>query len=827
MKKLSSKILLIIIIPIVIASAGVIYLVQNTITQFTESQTSYILKETVDEYTQIIDARINSTAAVAKRTSHILEKTRTRDPNEIISFLEGDLITNNLIYSSGVYFFSNTFKKGKKLVNFSVKRDSVDQFGRILLHDNNAPPDFDVNNNPPDFWRIPKETGKGYWTQPFYEKGGSHHRIIRHTEPIYEDSTFIGIAYIDIAIKDFNRRIRLITKRELLPELHINIYDKDSIVVFDDKGIIEGKHISVLFQNNAADTALVSEFIKKVFQNRGTAQLMIPALSKKSLILSFAPIKSLGWHFVVGLSGGGYYKLGQKLTSFIFITILALLIVIIIIILYATTNLITKPLSKLSVTTKDIAEGNLECNIELNRKDEIGLLADNFRTMTESLVSWKREIERNNRVMEALLSNAPVGIIYLDENGIISYHNDQALDISGLKKSVVGLHYSQVDLSDNFVENIKNAFASGEPFEYETRSTFKPSNYLRIKVKPFHVGNNKERQLLVITEDITELKRNNELKVAHEAAEKANEAKSLFLANMSHEIRTPMNAIIGITYILENTNLDTKQRNYLHKLKSSANVLLQLINDILDLSKIESGEMKLEKTKFHLDTILSDLMDLFAIKAEDKGLNFLFNVDPETPSELEGDPLRLKQILINLINNSIKFTEKGETIVGIKPLKSKKNKVLLEFSVSDTGIGMSKKDMTKLFKKFSQVDEGTARKYGGTGLGLSISKQLVELMDGEITVESKLGKGSTFRFTSWFATNKITIKERFTVKEDIRGIQVLICDDHPVERKILNEMLTNLGFKTILATNGQEAIDILESEKTPILLLFSIGTCPD
>jgi len=828
MKKLSTKIILITIIPILIAFAGVVYLVQDTINRLTENQTSYILKETVNEYTKIIDAGINNAAAVANRTAYFLQQTQTLNSNEIFSFLQGNLIANKLIYRSGVSFLPNTFRKGKKQLIFLVTRDSANQFKQVLLNKNNFSPEFNYSKKFPDSIYTPKETEKGYWTEPYRERGGSHQWIITHAEPIYFHEKYIGVSFVDITISSFNKRIRDITKKELLSNLHIHIYDKDSIIVFDDRGLLEGKHISVLLEKDGADSAIVSMYIRKVFQNKKNAQTFILENKKNYTILSFASIKSLGWHLAVGLSESGLFNMGKRLISFILITISALLIIIIVIIYYSTTKLITQPLAKLSFTTKDIAEGDLECNIEINRKDEIGLLANNFRMMTGSLITWRSEIEKNNRLMETLLSNAPVGIIYVDEKGIISYQNAEIPKIIGFDKSFIGLHFTLIKLADHLEDMLKNSFTKMASFEHETFSAYDPSKYLRIKVNPFRASDDsKNNRLLVTVEDITGSKKNSELQIARVAADKANEAKSLFLANMSHEIRTPMNAIIGITYILENTNLNPKQRNYLQKLKSSANVLLQLINDILDLSKIESGEMKLEKTKFHLDTILSDLMDMFAIKTEAKGLNFLFNIDPETPSELQGDPLRLKQILINLINNSIKFTSKGEIIVGIKSLKSRKNKVQIEFSVSDTGIGMSKKDMTKLFKKFSQVDEGTARRYGGTGLGLSISKQLAELMDGEITVESQPGKGSTFRFTPWFVANQKTIKERFAMKGDIRGVTVLVCDDHLVERKILDEMLTNLKFKTFLTTNGQQAIDVLESAKHPIPLLILDWNMPE
>ena len=303
-----------------------------------------------------------------------------------------------------------------------------------------------------------------------------------------------------------------------------------------------------------------------------------------------------------------------------------------------------------------------------------------------------------------------------------------------------------------------------------------------------------------------------EMARARELAEDASRSKGDFLANMSHEIRTPMNAIIGLSHLALGTELTRRQQDYLTKIHSSAQSLLGIINDILDFSKIEADKLDMESIDFDLGEVLEHLSNMLAVKAGEKQLEFMIARATDVPLGLVGDPLRLGQILINLGNNAVKFTEQGAITLKITRVEERDNRVLLRFDVQDSGIGMTEKQMARLFQAFSQADGSTTRKYGGTGLGLTISKSLSELMGGDIGVESLPGEGSTFWFTAAFGiAESIPRKRELVLDPELEGVRVLVVDDNPTSREILHDQINGFGFRASEAASGGEALDELKN----------------
>jgi len=378
------------------------------------------------------------------------------------------------------------------------------------------------------------------------------------------------------------------------------------------------------------------------------------------------------------------------------------------------------------------------------------------------------------------------------------------------------------------LETILPEKASFDDYEVEHDFATIGRRVMLLNARQIERGLGKERIILLAVEDITARKKmeielaaraqtmeelyrdlarmNEEILTANQRLKELDVKKSDFLANMSHEIRTPMNAIIGMSYLALQTDLTEKQHDYISKVQSSANALLGVINDILDFSKIEAGKLDIESVDFQLEDVLANVAHLLSQKADEKGLELLISTPQSVPVSLVGDPLRLGQVLINLSNNAVKFTEKGKIIISVELEEKKTHQVRLRFCVRDTGIGMTTEQVARLFQPFSQADNSTTRKYGGTGLGLSISKNLVEMMGGEISVDSVAGQGSTFTFTAELGLQPVQKQKKKLLPDTLAGLRVLIVDDQESSQEILREMLESFECNVTVAGSGENGL---------------------
>lgn len=462
-----------------------------------------------------------------------------------------------------------------------------------------------------------------------------------------------------------------------------------------------------------------------------------------------------------------------------------------------------------------------------------------FWDITDRQATENQLIEAHG-FLDSIVDNVPI-MLFVKEAEELRFvkFNRASEELVGLsREDVLGkcdFDLFPQELAEFFTQKDRAVLANGVMVEIPEETLDTPNHgrrILRTKKIPVMDSDGKPRFLLGISEDVTE-KRLTELalKEAKEAAESASRAKSDFLANMSHEIRTPMNAVLGMTELLMDTPLDRTQREYVKMVHESGEALLGLINDILDFSKIESGKFNLDRTEFALRELLGDTMKTLAVRASHKDLELAVHVASDVPCVLVGDPGRLRQIVMNLVGNAVKFTEKGEVILDVSCQSHIEGKVELLFLVRDTGIGISRDQMDRIFQAFEQADTSTTRRYGGTGLGLTITSRLVDLMGGSIWVESNPGQGSTFYFTARFDVGVETAGSHTGLAvAQLEGLRVLVVDDNATNRLILTEILENHKLEPQSAGNAAQAIEMLlfaQESGEPFSLLLTDVNMPD
>jgi two-component system sensor histidine kinase/response regulator len=506
-------------------------------------------------------------------------------------------------------------------------------------------------------------------------------------------------------------------------------------------------------------------------------------------------------------------------------------------------RVLSDPILSLAQTAQSIsAEKNYSIRAVKQSQDEIGSLVDSFNDMLEQIQArdaalqeaqdglekrvdqrteeLRREIAERKRAEEALrltqfsVDVAAVATIWVGPDARILHVNQAACRYLGYSRPQL-LRMKICDIDPDFTEEIWPShwadLKKHRSMTIESQHKRKDGSFYPAEVTLNYLEFNGKEYNFAYIRDITERKRiEEELRGAKESAEAASQAKSEFLANMSHEIRTPMNGVIGMTELALDTELTPEQREYLESVQASADSLMTVINDILDFSKIESGRFDLDPLHFDLRDSICDTVSTLALRAHEKGLELACQIQPDVPDALVGDVRRLRQILVNLVGNGIKFTDEGEVVVRVENETLEDDEVRLHFTVSDTGIGIPPEKQLIVFESFAQADGSTTRKYGGTGLGLAISTQLVEMMGGRMWVESTEGQGSTFHFTASFAVEQDQLSDVISEPENLRSLSVLVVDDNATNRRILQDMLSNWGIRPVVVESGPVALKALE-----------------
>src|SRR6266849_2996371 len=511
---------------------------------------------------------------------------------------------------------------------------------------------------------------------------------------------------------------------------------------------------------------------------------------------------------------------------------------------------ISEPIRDLASTAKLVSvEKNYSIRAVKHSNDELGLLIEGFNEMLAQIqrrdtalqaaqselekrveerthelqqeiserTQAEKKLEERTAYLNALIENSPVAIVGHDSQDVVQMCNPAFEHMFHYRQEdVVGAKLDDLIMTEELaseVVSITDRVLKGESVHLTTRRRRRDGTLLDVDVHgvPLMIGG-KLLGAFGLYQDITERKRaEEELRKAKEAAEASSRAKSEFLANMSHEIRTPMNGIMGMTELALDTELTLDQREYLAMVKASADSLLRVVNDILDFSKIEAGKLDMDRVEFNVRDILGETLRALAIRAHRKGLELSYRVEPAVPARLLGDPGRLRQLIVNLVGNAIKFTNSGEVVVGVEIESMSSDAVRLHFVVSDTGIGISPEKQKQIFEAFEQADNSTTRRYGGTGLGLAISRRLVELMDGRLSVQSEPGQGSAFNFTADFGRLEAPPEQApagGTV--NLENLPVLVVDDNATNRRILEEMLQTWRMAPSLEENGGSALAALE-----------------
>lgn len=731
------------------------------------------VRDAIEEVDIIIERSELNVNVLASIVANIYDEKKLYDKNYNLNFLDSfSSIIKSVFYNSpgidGVWFQLNH--------ESPFTNDGYNWYGIIdgkpinikeyLFKGTNNPRKLTPQDDPYYFEALEyKNIAK--WSKIYLDKD-TNKKMISVVRSIYKDKKLIGVVGIDITMDNLQDAVDRM--HEIFNDADVYLVDKTGKVIlfkinqninFD---LDQKKIIGLLNKKNDSKNAMIEYFDNKT---RKTAILL--ALS------------SMDYSIVVAFPNEVIYKGFNNLFFIVYLVFILLIIMIIITLL---------------------------------------------RNLKVRYINKQLEEKTNN--LNTILESSPNLIISKNIDGTYKFCNKAFLDAMGLKKEeIIGKTATDV-FGPKQAENIQHADTIAKirkkVYQYEESYTNKNGKlyYLKKYVIPLLDANNNLTEILIIAINITDTKNKQELlKDAKNAAEKTSQIKSDFLANMSHEIRTPLNGVLGFLQLLKDTNLNEEQLEFINDAEKSSDLLLSIINNILDFSKLEAGKLIIESEVFNLESIAEDAIIISAPMAQEKGLEINVLIHSDSSQKVIGSPAKIKQILINLISNAIKFTPTGEILLTLELIESNNDEVVAVFEVKDTGIGIPKNKLDLIFEKFTQIDPSRTRKYGGTGLGLSISRKLAELMNGKIEATSTPGEGSSFKLTLNLkkANNGINQPDKDLIL--LKDKKILIVSDNVTDLKILNQYLKQFGCIIYEANSCQNAIEIIDKEALNLSLIIA------
>ncbi len=682
-----------------------------------------------------------------------------------------------------------------------------------------------------EYFQYTMKTKGPYISKPFRSVKGPHDPIVMFSVPVFDDKKeLVAVLGGSVSLmKDIT--FGGIAKIKIGKTGYMYLYNTDrTIIVHPDKTKILQKDLP------RGLNPLFDAAIDQWFEGSGETLSFqgVPGIG------TFKRFHNTDWilaaHYPISDAYADIYKERWYIVAY---TTLGISLCVLIILIVMRKNL--SPLSELASQAEGIGRTQDPLKpVYIDAGGEIGALASSFNAMLERLADREASLKitmDDLRKLHNAVEHSSAVVVITDREGNIEYVNPKFIQVTGYDRTETTGKTPRLlksgEMPDDVYRELWQTITSGEEWQgiFHNRKKNGELYWAAASISPLKDENGTITHFVGIQEDITAIKLfEQELRGAKEAAEAANQAKSDFLASMSHEIRTPMNAIIGMAELLLESRIDTEQRKYVETLRNAGQNLLNIINDILDVSKIEAGYLELDCTAFDIHELLDAVCDIMSVRVREKKIDLTCRIAPDVPRRLTGDAGRLRQILLNLVGNAVKFTDEGGITISVEPAGSDGGRSALKFSITDTGIGIPPEKIDRIFDKFTQADSSTTRKYGGTGLGLTISQRLVELMGGKIGVSSTPGSGSTFYFTISIdlpgedqqiqaSGQGSTLRKTPTVPSDSRPINILLVDDSEDNRLLVRSFLKKMPFSVQIAENGSAAVEMFKDSAYDIVLM--------